>query len=44
MGDPLVNFSVVSGGAALVAASLVAGTGSLTPILGALIFGMLKDS
>merc|ERR1712079_991940 len=33
-----VNFSVVSGGAALVAASLIAGTGYLTPALG-LLFG-----
>ena len=33
-----VNFSVVSGGAALVAGSLVAGSGTLTPAL-ALIFG-----
>ena len=34
----VVNFSVVSGGAALVAGSLVAGSGTLTPAL-ALIFG-----
>ena len=39
-GNLLVNFSVVSGGAALIATSLVAGSGELTPIVGALIFGM----
>ena len=33
-----VNFSVVSGGSALVAASLIAGSSSLTPAL-ALLFG-----
>ena len=33
----LVNFSVVSGGAALLTASLLAGTGLFTP--GALLFG-----
>ena len=37
-----VNFSVVSGGAALVAASLIAGTGYLTPALG-LLFGELLE-
>ena len=36
-----VNFAVVSGGSALVAASLAAGTGTLTPTLG-LLFGRLN--
>ena len=35
----LVNFSVVSGGAALLVASQLAGTGILSPGLGAMIFG-----
>ena len=37
----LVNFAVVSGGSALVAASLIAGTGTLTQTLG-LLFGRLN--
>ena len=34
--DVLVNYSVVSGGAALVVGSLVSGTGTLTSVLGLL--------
>ena len=36
MFDASVNYSVVSGGAALLAGSLVAGTGTLTSVLGVL--------
>ena len=35
----LVNYSVVSGGAALIGGSLIAATGLFTPAVGALVFG-----